>query len=375
MFKVINEVWSSLQSRDKRYLSLALWLIAIIGFSSIFILPFFFSLPAPFPWMGYSASTSNVANTVNGIATPFIAIAAAILTFLAFWVQYQANVQQRQQFLDQLKIQREDALAQDKVWRIERFENRYYELLKLHRANVDEMNIADKVKGRKCFIHMFDELRMVYNTLAQYMNATAQEVKMEFNYNSIHLLSLSYNIFFFGIGPQSEKHFTKGLSKGEAHLFNEVKPILEDVQRRAWAELRDERSFYYDLPLTDKPDKRTIEFYYFPFDGHVNRLGHYYRHLYQTATYIINAKFLDEDQKYEFIKTLRAQLSNFEQLMLYYNALAWFPDQWHKLFTDYRLIKNLPLTLADFYKRPEDYFKDDIERLRKKKISMFEWHE
>src|SRR5689334_2180187 len=92
--------------------------------------------------------TGPIGDTIGGIMGPFIAIAAAILTFLAFWVQYQANIQQREQFLLSLTKQKEESSAQEKIWRTERFENRFYELLKLHRANVDEMNIANKLRGR-----------------------------------------------------------------------------------------------------------------------------------------------------------------------------------------------------------------------------------
>ena len=112
-----------------------------------------------------------------------------------------------------------------------------------------------------------------------------------------------------------------------------------------------------------------------PFDGHVERLGHYYRHLFQTMTFITSQSFLGDKEKYGYVKTLRAQISNFEQLMLYYNALAWFDDEWKEFFTKYRFIKNLPLTLADIDVKPETHFKKEIEELNEEGISMFEWLE
>jgi hypothetical protein len=72
---------------------------------------------------------------------------------------------------------------------------------------------------------------------------------------------------------------------------------------------------------------------------------------------------------------LRAQLSNFEQLMLYYNSLAWFDLEWREVFTKYRLIKNLPLPLADFSTSPEAHFKNEIEDFKAKGMEMFEWDE
>lgn len=138
-----------------------------------------------------------------------------------------------------------------------------------------------------------------------------------------------------------------------------------------------ENYYVYGLPPSGIPDEKTVEFYYYPFDGHANRLGHYYRHLFQTTKYVISQEneLINESDKYEYIKTLRAQLSNYEQLLIYYNALAWFDEEWKLAFTDYRLIKNLPLPLADFHQSPKIHFAKEIERMRNRGVEMFEWHE
>ena len=68
-------------------------------------------------------------------------------------------------------------------------------------------------------------------------------------------------------------------------------------------------------------------------------------------------------------------MSNFEQLMLYYNALACFEAEWKPYFVNFRFIKNIPLPLADFHIKPEKYFLKEIEELRKKGIEMFKWNE
>ncbi|WP_431844515.1 putative phage abortive infection protein [Pedobacter immunditicola] len=40
------------------------------------------------------------------------------------------------------------------------------------------------------------------------------------------------------------------------------------------------------------------------FAGHQVRLGHYYRHLFQTVKFIDKSSFLTPKQKYEYVKTL-----------------------------------------------------------------------
>ena len=44
----------------------------------------------------------QIGDTIGGITNPLIGIVGSLLTFFAFWVQYQANVQQRKQFDDEL---------------------------------------------------------------------------------------------------------------------------------------------------------------------------------------------------------------------------------------------------------------------------------
>ena len=51
-------------------------------------------LLAKHSWIDFS-TTGEIGDTIGGIMGPFIAIAAAGLTFIAFWVQYKANIQQR----------------------------------------------------------------------------------------------------------------------------------------------------------------------------------------------------------------------------------------------------------------------------------------
>ena len=377
MINDLKEIWKSLKQEEKKYLKTGLKLIGIIGLISIFILPFLFTLPSYFGIFDFSTK-GPIGDTINGIAGPFIAILASILTFLAFYIQYKANIQQRDQFTTSLNEQKVASKEQEKIWRIERFENRFYELLKLHKGNVDEMNIADKVFKSKCFVPMYYELRFVYVAATDYIAATSEDIKEFHEYDKINLMSFAYSVFLFGIGIQSEKYFLQNLSKGEYHLYTEIKSFLQAVQDnylRYSSENPSVKYYQHNLPLSGDADDRTTEFYYFPFDGHVNRLGHYYRHLFQTAKYVTTQDFIEENEKYEYIKTLRAQMTNFEQLLLYYNALAWFDKEWKPLFTKYRLIKNLPLPLADFDVKPEDHFEKEIKELRDQGKEMFEWHE
>lgn len=59
----------------------------------ILLLPFIFVMDGP-QWCDFS-DKGQVGDVIGGTTAPFIAIVAAYLTFLAFWVQYQYNKKQR----------------------------------------------------------------------------------------------------------------------------------------------------------------------------------------------------------------------------------------------------------------------------------------
>ena len=61
---------------------------------------------------------------VGGILNPIVAFIGIVAASLAFYVQYKANTQVQKQF------------------RIQQFESQFYEMLRLHKENVNEMKIT-----------------------------------------------------------------------------------------------------------------------------------------------------------------------------------------------------------------------------------------
>ena len=74
------------------------------------------------------------------------------------------------------------------------------------------------------------------------------------------------------------------------------------------------------------------------YGGHQHRLGHYFRHLFQAAQYVNNQNRLDKKGKYFYMKTLRAQLSTYEQEVLFINSLSFLGMSW-ELFPEYKKSK------------------------------------
>lgn len=124
------------------------------------------------------------------------------------------------------------------------------------------------------------------------------------------------------------------------------------------------------------------------YGGHQFKLGHYYRHLYQTVKFIDRQDVFCYREKYEYAKTLRAQLSTPEQYLLFFNSLSKSGRAWefaqisvepsyenanYYLITKYNFIKNLPdlffkdmINIQSFY--PELNFEFRIKSELREKL-------
>lgn len=105
----------------------------------------------------------------------------------------------------------------------------------------------------------------------------------------------------------------------------------------------------------------------FHLEGHHNYLGHYYRHLFYIVKFVVveNKNLISEEEKRKYLKILRNQLSNYEQIMLFYNWLSGYGEAWenkdNQFFTKYKMIHNL--WYDQLYEN--EFIKEKIEYLNK----------
>lgn len=272
---------------------------------------------------------------IGGIMNPVVAFIGIIAASLAFYAQYRANSQVQKQF------------------KIQQFESQFYEMLRIHNSNVQEMDIANKIKGRKCFMRMFYEFEFIYLSLFNIYDTGKDS--FNWNYTKEELSDFAYKVFFFGIGSISNRVILRLIDETHHPIIVLLIKNLEDIQNNYNPDTEDSNEVA--TPFEDQSTIFTFEMFYFPFDGHSTRLGHYYRHLFQTVSYIVNTDVITKRlEKYKYLKLVRAQLSNHEQLLLYYNGISSFGNEWiiTDYFTTHRMIKNIPLELANFGKRPKD---------------------
>lgn len=205
--------------------------------------------------------------------------------------------------------------------KLQNFENKYFELIKMHRDNVAELELQ-RVSGRRIFVWLIRELRSAHDII--------RRVALARNYTLTQReqLHVAYYCLFFGVGPNSSRMLKISLSNFDAAFVEAVDRELNNQETKERA--REERGFPY-----------------VPFEGHQSRLGHYYRHLYQMIRYV-DQQQLDID-KYEYVKTMRAQLSTHEQALLLVNSLTPIGQNWwlKDLMLPYRLVQNIPRNFFD----------------------------
>lgn len=358
-----NSIAKLLDKRSKLVLGIA---VTFIVFS--FIAPVIFVQDSI---LGINfMKTGPIGDTIGGIMNPFIALAGIFLTFLAFYIQVLANQQQRDSFrkeLDEQKVQ----------FSKNQFENQFYEMLRLHKENVNEISITllssyysgketvkfeSKINGRETFKIFLNEITILYGVSKNIFK----------NENKDSWLNKAYHIFFQGITrDKNNKNIT-----GNYGLFIEE---LLDIR---------EQNKINNTTFNNKMHKFSINaerFNYLLFNGQSTLLAHYYRHLYQTVKFVANQdRLLDYSEKRKYLRILRAQLSNQEQAMLFYNWKSEFGANWENkdnhFFTDYRMIHNLyndlldsDFNLNEIFRLDEPiYYKTEINR---KNDSLFEFQD
>jgi hypothetical protein len=217
-------------------------------------------------------------------------------------------------------------------------ETRFFELVQMHRDNVSELELGNS-QGRKIFVLLTREFRAILEHLP---TAGRPEIPP---LSRRDRLQVAYYVLFYGTGENSSRALKSALAGFPPPFVDAIEKTFND--RNLKQKVQDSRPFGY-----------------VPFEGHQSRLGHYYRHLYQAVRYV-DGQELTEDQKYEFVKTLRAQLTNHEQALLLINSLTPLGHNWWRaeLLIRFRMVQNIP---KDFFNRsseldvktlfPEPYF-------------------
>lgn len=323
-----------LKDKDEKPLVTVAIIIGILfllyGLLSPFISDYFFDFRKDEDGKLTKLNPNELGDTLGGTIGPFVAAAGVIFTFLTFYMQKLAN--------DDIK----------KQFKIQQFENQFYEMVRLHKENVNEIELERKdnegvVKGRAVFYEMKKELEVLLTFDKEFHNEDVEPKRFV----------QVYKKFWWGFANEVKVNWCTPF------IFADYDLNSYDYQLQLLK--NDEEGFkLFDSQIMLNSNLK-INF----LNGHHTYLGHYFRHLFQTVKYVVNQNFLSFDQKLQYLRILRAQLSNYEQVMLFYNWLSGYGAGWenekNKFFTEFKMIHNLwysELYEADFISKTIDELKN-----------------
>lgn len=239
-------------------------------------------------------------------------------------------------------------------------------MLELHKQNVSEIEVVDrhnpprKLKGREAFSQLVEELKWIYDIVyADIIDEVNKDPEYYHDWTSVKkqkLLAhmLSYGFFFYRVDT-----YVITMEGGTPLFF-----LCEAVRQTIL--------------------KSNIPNYYKELQRHII-LGHYYRHLFNMVKFIDKNDFTDKYKKRVFyVKLIRSQLSDYEQILLYYNTLSTLGEEWNNpsgtndietmsLICKYRLLKNCPFYIQYFGIDPrEEMYETEKQAWLKKKELFFE---
>lgn len=342
-----------------------------------------------------SETFSHYGGFIAGVFGTLLALLNALLIYLTF------RTQQSQFATQQTKVQYQISQQQAAFIR-ERFENRFFEMVRTNRAIVESMeyevpddylpengNYDSKenvkapvhVRGQKVFVKIqlhcqqaIEECRDLIEAAFASGNLFESEDSRVFEENLFKayykddyteeffkigsVINIAYVCVFYGLGetgrPVVEQRLTRTY---DADLIKAVvdrlacKPVLWS---RYWKDFDEQKDRGFDKLRTRVFLRRSFYKYY---GGHQHRLGHYFRQMFMIVNFVNEQSFLQYAEKIEYIKLLRSQLSTYEQAVFFMNSFS-FPGRiWElqaslndrvlplidrELITKYNLVKNIP---------------------------------
>lgn len=289
-----------------------------------------------------------------------------------------------------LNEQRKNSEDQSKQFIKSQIENRFFELLKYHRDNVttieydyfENLKKIKKTKGHQFFVIVNTQLQLAFDEFDKYIKKN--DLKVDNIYEEPYLNKISLNktiidreindkfllakidicylVVFIGVSKNGRleiQEITKDKYKqdfiSDVLTYFKFKPCKSSRFYPLWEsiikkEYLREGTSHNEL-FKVYPSDRYIKYY----GGHKFRLGHYFRHLYQIVCYLhYNEELKDQKDKLNYTRVLRGQLSDYEQILFFYNSISQMGRVWeladsknntidsnNHLITNYKLIKSV----------------------------------
>lgn len=394
-----DELIEKLQKKSKKILWQAIGAFCIAAIL-IFFLPVVITKCS---WIGLADKPNEIGDTIGGIMGPAVALLGAILTFMAFWVQYEANIEQRRQFDQQLSVQDKQINIQNDQYHYEQIESRVFKLIDVYNSNVSQMIFKSRFsdtfhEGKNYFYTFYLHFTKLLKEIEEFDSKKAKtiddKIYMEYKQNLMSKNSLvnidnwisyelAYIILFFGVGKMGRENIkqifsSKYMEDYLCNLLNYLSHKPADLNTNENSKSRWENISVISENF-EKPNTNNFNRFY---NGHQSRLGHYFRQLYMSMNYINTRPKLAYLDKWEYAKNFRSLFSNHEQLVIFLNSISILGRDWElnyiiskdnideenrKLITKYDLIKNIPMAYRNTYQIDKFYpnveFEEEVTKI------------
>ena len=264
--------------------------------------------------------------------------------------------------------------SQNESFQIQNFESKFIELIKFNRDLVSSMKATytysidmQQISGKEIFdffnqqmenaieiVSTFinsRELSSLYNNSEQYN--TDKDLWNETQLKKRTIMNISYLITFFGVKANGCSLLkNKYLTQYKAEEIEELLKLFR--MKLAMNENSTDSAETNPLNIS-----RILTSENKLFAGFQNELGNYFRTFFQCVNFANKQKFIKYSDKYDYVKMLRGQLSNMEEVVLFYNSLSDIGIAWeyyyyknqdfnNMLIKKYNLIKNIPENFTKF---------------------------
>jgi hypothetical protein len=213
--------------------------------------------------------------------------------------------------------------------------NHFFKMLDFHNETVKEISISHidseksyQSEGRRAFV----VFKIQIKRLLELIRKLNEEEK--WGLNEIQQLDVAYIVFYYGLDTTWTTFIADKLKTYPNHKVIITKLLVK---------------------IKENPKLKL---------GRTNQtiLSTYFRNMYNALKLVDDNKFLELSEKQDLIKIYRAQLSNPELYILFFNLMSRFGKKWKEkdFVVKYRFIKNIPKGYCDGYE-PSEYFKMTYE--------------
>lgn len=223
-----------------------------------------------------------------------LAFAGVIFAIILQKKELELQREELEQTREELKGQKKELIQQNDTLRRQRFENTFFQMMSLQQEIVNTLSyFRPQIKGRD-----------VFKVLYEYSNTH----HIDFNGNVIDLQSLKEAL--------RKKHYSQKIESFD---------ILS----------QDNNKSGFDYSPYNKADQPQY-------------LDHYFRHLYRMVKFVDETKLLPDnfDERYQYTSMIRATLSRYEIVWLFYNGLSENGvEKFKPLIEKYALLRGLRLDM------------------------------